>query len=101
MLMPIPNGGPPVTAQHDAFKTRGDIVPVVPVLPPQEVGNDTEVELERRHAEELEEQKRRQEQQQQQQARPEPVLAEGEIAIDDLAPLEEEQRQGVFVDVEV
>ena len=98
MLLPIPTGVIPVTAQQDVVKPRPDIPPVTPV---QASANESSVSLDRRHPQEAEE-LLREEQRRQQRRRSAPQSAEeleaaepGQDDGDDLP------RQGRWVDVEV
>ncbi len=100
MLPPIPPGLLPVTSQQEVAKPRPDIPPVTPV---EASANESAVSLEKRHPQEAEELLRQEQRRRQQRRRgySPAQLAEGEVAPEDQALLEELPRQGLWVDVEV
>jgi hypothetical protein len=102
MLPPIPPPLAPVTAQHEVPKPRPDIPPVAPVDPS---AKESAVRLDKRHPQEAEEllrqEQRRRQRQRQRRGYSAEQLAEGEVAPEDQALLDELPRQGLWVDVEV
>lgn len=100
MLPPIPPPLAPVTAQQEILRARPDIPPVAPVSASAE---ESALSLDKRHPQEIEELMRQEQRRQQQRRRGYSAeqLAEGEVAPEDQALLDELPRQGLWVDVEV
>ncbi|WAG80658.1 aspartate-semialdehyde dehydrogenase [Metapseudomonas furukawaii] len=98
MLPPIPQSLLPVSAQHDAVKPRPDIPPVTPL---QESAQESAVNLDKRHPQEAEELLREEQRRRQRRGYSPQELADGEVATEDRAGLEELPRQGLWVDIEV
>ena len=113
MLLPmLPLSAVPITSQHDPIRQRPDIPPVVPA---QESTSDSTINLQKRDPEEAalllrEEQRRKQEQERRRREADEDPEAYLAIPGDELnadntvpvAPLMEEQpRQGLWVDIEI
>ncbi|MDB6141693.1 MAG: aspartate-semialdehyde dehydrogenase [Pseudomonas sp.] len=111
MLPPmIPLSAAPVTSQLDPVKQRPDIAPVVPVQPPS---NESTIDLRNRDPEQTsmmlrEEQQRRQQEKRRQSERDpdEPLAIPGDsLNADNTVPvvalIDDEPRQGLWVDVEV
>lgn len=98
MLPPIPQSLVPVGAQQDVVKPRPDVPPVTPM---QESAQESAVGFDRRHPQEAEELLREEQRRRQRRGYTAQELADGEVAEEDLAVLEELPRQGLWVDVEV
>ncbi|WPN46026.1 MULTISPECIES: hypothetical protein [unclassified Pseudomonas] len=113
MLPPmLPLSAVPITSQHDPIRQRPDIPPVVPV---QESSGDSTINLQNRDPEESalllrEEQRRKQEQERRRREADEDPDAYLAVPGDELnsdntvpvAPLMEDQpRQGLWVDIEI
>lgn len=98
MLPPIPQSLVPVTAQQDVVKPRPDIPPVTPM---QESAQESAVSLDKRHPQEAEELLREEQRRRQRRGYTAQELADGEVAEEDQAVLEELPRKGLWVDVEV
>jgi hypothetical protein len=100
MLPPIPPALAPVTSQQEVPKARPDIPPVTQVAASSK---ESAISLDKRHPQEAEELLRQEQRRRQQQRRGYSAeqLAEGEVAEEDQALLDELPRQGLWVDVEV
>lgn len=109
MLPPmIPLSAAPVTSQLDPVKQRPDIPPVVPVQPPS---NESTIDLRNRDPEQTsmmlrEEQQRRQEKRRQERDPDEPLAVPGDsLNADNTVPvvalIDDEPRQGLWVDIQV
>ncbi|UVE18877.1 aspartate-semialdehyde dehydrogenase [Pseudomonas sp. LS44] len=99
MLPPIPHSVQPVTAQQDPVKPRPEIQPVTP---PQAGAQGSGVGMHERDPQEVVERQREEQRRRRQQAGySAEQLAEGEVAAEDQALLENLPRQGLWVDIEV
>ncbi|TWC47777.1 hypothetical protein FBY04_12620 [Pseudomonas sp. SJZ080] len=113
MLPPmLPLSAVPITSQHDPIRQRPDIPPVVPV---QESSNETTIDLQQRDSEEAafqlrEEQRRKQEQRRRRREADEDsdehlAIPGTELNADNTVPvaplIEDEPRQGLWVDIQV
>ena len=100
MLLPIPHSLTPVTAQQDVPRPRPDVAPVSPPAP--SAGN-AGVGLERRPDEEMleEEYQRRRKRRQAGDGTPEGEALEELEQVEELGEVQDTQRKGRWIDIEI